>query len=109
MTPIPKELADEMSNDVFYSRCARSNSSCEGRITWEHAFIYAGKQIQEKWSIIPLCEFHHSVCRFQDGGDLDKEQNQFIALKRASDEELAKYPRKDWKQLKSYLQGKYGA
>ena len=54
MTPIPKELSDEMSNDVFYSRCARSNGSCEGRITWEHAFIYAGKQIQEKWSIIPL-------------------------------------------------------
>ena len=107
MQAIPVKLKEELAEDPYYKRCARHGKECRGRITWEHAFIYAGKQIQEKWSIIPLCEFHHAVCRFQDSGDLNKEYNQYIALKRATQEDLAKYPKKNWEQLKKYLYEKY--
>ncbi len=90
MRPIPPALKKEMADDPHYKHCARANSDCSGRITWEHAYIYAGKQINEKWAIIPLCVFHHL------GEGLDKHENQRIALSRATDEDLAKYPKKDW-------------
>ena len=107
MQAIPAKLREELALDPYYKRCTRHGWDCWGRITWEHAFIYAGRQIQEKWAIIPLCEYHHAVCRFQDSGSLNKEYNQYIALCRASDEDLAKYPRRDWEQLKKYLHEKY--
>lgn len=92
MTPIPKKLKEEMSQDPYYRECARKDETCYGRITWEHAFIYAGKQIQEKWAIIPLCWWHHLE------GGLDKKENQRIAVARATVEDLAKYPRKKWSE-----------
>lgn len=96
-----------MSDDPYYKKCVRnSEGTCKGRITWEHAFIYAGKQINEKWAIIPLCEFHHDLGIYQGNGDLDKDLNQLIALDRATSEDLAKYPRKDWRQIYEYLENK---
>ena len=65
--------------------------------------MYAGKQINEKWAIIPICAFHHAVDQHQDGKGLDKHQNMRIALLRASEEDLAKYPRVDWLQRKLWL------
>jgi hypothetical protein len=79
-----------MASDPYYGTCARSGSDCRGRITWEHAFTYAGKQINEKWSIIPLCVYHHL------GLGLDKRVNEQIAVARATKGDLKKYPRKDW-------------
>jgi hypothetical protein len=105
---IPKKLLKELLSDKFYEKCVRhGEGSCQGRITFEHAWIYASKQIQERWAIIPLCEFHHEVLTFQDTGDLKKELNHYYSLKRATDEELAKYPKKDWRQIKKYLMQKY--
>lgn len=77
-----------MASDPYYKRCARECDECDGRITWEHAIVYAGKQLNEKWAIIPLCEFHHAVNRHQDGKGLDKTENVRIALNRASEDEL---------------------
>jgi hypothetical protein len=94
MTPIPERIKRILEIDPYYHTCARSGSDCKGRITWEHAIIYAGKQVQEKWAIIPLCEYHHL------GKGLDKQINIFIALSRATPEELKKYPRVDWEQEK---------
>lgn len=103
MRPIPKKLKDEIKKDPYYKRCARADDGgCDGRITWEHAWMYAGRQINERWAIIPLCVYHHL------GPGLDKEKNQWIALSRAVDEDLKKYPRKDWLRIKSYLMMKYG-
>lgn len=82
----------------FYRTCARYSQQCEGRITFEHAVIYAGRQVQEEWAIIPLCAFHHAVDQFQDGGDLKKDLNLMIALMRATEEDFAKYPRNTWAQ-----------
>lgn len=88
--------------------CARrKEGGCAGRITWEHALTYAGRQIDEIWAIIKLCEYHHSVNHYQDGGDLDKNKNQWIALNRATDEELQKYPKAGFIELRNRLNKEY--
>jgi hypothetical protein len=70
---IPKPLLKEILDDDYYKKCARhSEDNCKGRVTFEHAWIYASRQIQEKWAIIPLCEYHHNVCNYQDVGSLNK-------------------------------------
>lgn len=88
MQKIPNKLKQEILTDTFYKKCCLENEKCDGRITWEHTLIYAGKQINEKWAIIPLCEYHHSVGIHQDGDGLNKEKNIWVALNRATDEEL---------------------
>lgn len=90
MRKIPAQLRDEMANDEYYKVCSRKNSECAGRITWEHAIIFAGRQVNEKWAIIPLCAYHHAVDEYQDGGDLNKELNIAIALSRATAGELSR-------------------
>lgn len=93
------KLREEMASDSYYSRCARFDADCRGRITWEHALIYAGRQVNEKFAIIPLCVYHHL------GAGLVKKENQRIALERATDDDLKKYPR--LRQLKEYLTSSY--
>jgi len=94
MRPIPLKLKKILVNDPYMKTCARSNEECEGRITWEHAFIYSGRQINEAWSIIPLCWYHHL------GPGMNKRINEQIALSRATEEDLSKYPKRDWNIIK---------
>lgn len=103
MTTIPPKVKAEILADPYYKTCARSDEGeCQGRVTWEHAWIYAGKQVQEKWAIIPLCVFHHL------GEGLDKGLNQFIALCRSDMYHLIKtMPKKDWKREFTYLSSLY--
>jgi hypothetical protein len=103
MTPIPPAVKAEILADPYYKTCARADEgTCEGRVTWEHAYIYAGKQVQEKWSIIPLCVYHHL------GAGLDKDLNHLIALLRADLNDLcARMPKKDWKRELIYLESLY--
>lgn len=111
MQVIPLPLREEMSEDQFYKKCSRNvllhDHVCKpdpltGKlIEWEHSMIYGGRQIQEKWAIIPVCWLVHR------GGKLNKEINEWIALNRATPEDLAKYPKRDWVQRKKYLDGKY--
>lgn len=99
---IPEKLKQELLKNPYYRICARKGDDCDGRITFEHAFIYAGKQIQEEWAIIPLCWYHHL------GKGLNKEINHYIALSRADLRDLRKrMPKKDWSQMFSYLNKKY--
>lgn len=111
--PIPLKQRAEMSKDPFYHVCARKEAlkdhTCQGRITWEHALIYAGKKIQDSWAIIGLCEWAHSVNNHQDGPGLNKEINVWIALNRASDDELRKVSKAvNYIRLRSVLNEKYG-
>jgi hypothetical protein len=91
------------------SRCVRENEgTCAGKITWEHSLIYAGRQIDEAWAIIFLCEYHHDVNMYQDCGDLQKELNVYYALNQATDEELKKYSKAiDYIAMKKRLKLKY--
>lgn len=89
--------------------CVRTKeNNCKGRITLEHAFTYAGRQIDESWAIVHLCAYHHAVDEFMDSGDLIKGVGQLAGLRLATDEDLRKYPRVDWSQIKRYLEKTYG-
>lgn len=88
--------------------CARrGDGGCAGRITWEHACTYKGRQIDAVWAIIKLCERHHAVGFYQDCGDLDKEKNVWLALNRATDEELKSYEKAGFIELRDRLNKKY--
>lgn len=93
MRPISARVRKIIDADPFYRKCARAGMDCRGRLTMEHVWIYAGRQIDEAWSILPLCYFHHL------GAGLDKRVNEEISLRRATEADLARYPKKDWKAL----------
>lgn len=103
MTPIPPAVKAEILADPYYKTCARADEgTCGGRVTWEHAWIYAGRQIQEKWAIIPLCVWHHL------GEGLDKDLNHLLALERADMKDLCvRMPKKNWMQELYYLRDKF--
>lgn len=90
-------------------RCAREHEgTCMGNNTWEHAIIHAGRQLDEAWAIIILCEYHHAVNNYQDNGDLKKELNVYYALEQATDEELIKVSKAvNYIQLRDRLRIKY--
>lgn len=96
MTKIPDKIKREILSDPNRLHCALEKQEghiCEGRITWEHCMIYAGKQIQQKWAIISLCERGHAVNNWQDAGTMNKEVNVWVALNQATVAELSGYPR----------------
>lgn len=88
MRPIPPKLKKEMENDKFYERCCITGAhKSNTKIEWHHNFIYAGRQVNEKWCILPLAEQIH---RQADRRDI-KEKLDWIMLNRATDEELKRY------------------
>jgi hypothetical protein len=110
---IPKKVKEDCMNDPRYKRCALfglHGHVCAGRITWEHALIYAGKQIQEKWAIVPLCERAHAVNSFQDAGTMKKELNVWLALNQATESDFERFPRAfpSYHEQKIRLNRKYG-
>lgn len=112
MKAIPPRLRAELDCDPYYKKCSRkayfNDHECAPNplngqlIEWEHAFVHGGHQVQERWAIIPICYYSHR------GGGLDKEKNQYIALRRATLGELTKYPKTNWYQLFTYLHSKFG-
>ena len=109
MRPIPEKLKKELNSDPFYKKCVRRETmECGGKITFEHALIYAGKQINEKFAILPVCERHHGVNRYQDRGDLDKRYHEWVALNRMTPQDEAKYPKVNWQLMRERLNKIYG-
>lgn len=107
MRPISLKIKEQLDNEPDV--CALADGNCDGRITREHTLIYAGRQIDEVWAIIKICAWHHSVDEFQDGGGLNKEKNIWVALNRATDEELLKYSKAiDYIKYRKLLNKKYG-
>lgn len=112
MRPIPPTMRARMAMDPIYREClrqtifsdhvCRANPATGKLIEWEHAFLYAGQQINEIWAIIPICWWVH------EGPGKNKDLNQYMALRRATPVELAKYPRVDWLQLLRRLKIKLG-
>lgn len=92
MNNIPIKLRVEIDSDPEYSRCMLSPyHECGGRPnTREHALIYANKQVQERFAIISVCAAGQNVDEFQDSGRMNKEMNVWVALNRATDEELTR-------------------
>jgi len=107
MRPISTRVKQQLDSEPDI--CALLDKNCVGRITREHTLIYASKQIDEVWAIIKICAWHHSVDQFQDGGGLNKEKNIWVALNRATDEELLKYSKAiNYIAMRETLNKKYG-
>lgn len=104
MNKIPLKLREELAKNPLWKICSLADENCKGRIQWHHNFQYANKQIQEKFSIISICEYHHERARSKEFRDLID----WICLSRATSDELAKYPKVDWKQKFKFLTNKYG-
>lgn len=104
MRPIPLRLRSILERMPRMSLCeARhmGHGECEGRIEWHHPFTYGSEgQINEVWAILGGCTKHHRMVKEDKSV---KELFERRSLEIASDDELSKYPRKDWKQLKIYL------
>ena len=99
---IPLKYRKIIEADPYFKKCARQ-VGCSGRITIEHALLYAGKQINEMFNYVPLCWYHHL------GQGLDKQFNQWVAIKRMTKEDKARYPRENWNQKLRYLNTLYEA
>lgn len=112
MRKIPKGLKQKMVDDPYYKRCARmrvfGDHRCKGRITWEHAIEYKGRQLNKKWAILPICAYAHSVDQYQDNGVLDKEKHKAIALGRATKRQLKDISSAiDYIKRRKHLRDKY--
>lgn len=89
MNNIPTRLRNKLSKDGEYERCCLLGySECDGRITWHHAITFKGRQLQERWAILPTCERHHGIGKWMDGGTFNNETLQWVALNRATEEDL---------------------
>lgn len=113
-TVMRPKLRKELGTDPEYSRCAFGGyeslvGECGGRITREHAVIYAGKKVQERWAIIPCCARHHGVDHYQDAHtEAPKELRLWVALNRATEDELAGYARADLLRKRELMNARIG-
>jgi hypothetical protein len=101
MRPIPKKLRDTLNKDPFMAVCCLADSECDGRIEFDHTIIHQGRQLNERWAIVPVCEHHHD-------GQQYKERRQLVALNRASWTDLLMISKAvNWIQRRDYLRTKY--
>lgn len=113
-TYMAPELRKEIEGDPEYQICAFRDvehpaGPCDGRVTREHAVIVAGRKVQERWAIIPCCAKHHAVDSFQDAGTLRKDMNIWVALNRATDDELLAVSKAvDYIRERARLNAQYG-
>lgn len=101
MRSIPLKLRKEIAEDPFMRRCVFSGDVLN--VSWEHCWTYSGKQINEKWAIVPL----RRDLNINMQADV-KEYCRWISINRATDEDFKKYPKNNWIQIKSFLNKKYG-
>jgi len=101
MTPIPMKLREEMSHDPFMEKCCLADHNCIGRIEWHHALIFAHRQVQERFCILPACSGYHH--RYAERRDI-KTAFKCVWLNRATNEELQRYSKAiDYIDLKKRL------
>lgn len=80
MRRLSDETRKRIDTDLFYRRCCLYDKTCSGPLQQHHNLIYAGRQVDDFWAILPLCQSHHEVA---DRKDVKKKLNA-IMLSRAS-------------------------
>jgi len=89
MRTIPEKLKNDMLSDPYYERCClRYESACSQKIDLHHNLIHAGKQVNEKFAILPVCRKHHNAL---EGDTTLKRTCDEIMRKRATDKQIEKY------------------
>lgn len=109
-TVMGAKLRREVSEDPEYTRCALPlPHTCAGRITRSHDVYVAGKKVQRKWAIPPICAAAHGVDEYQDAGTMVPQRiRRWVALNRATDAELLEYPRARLIEERDRLNALYG-
>lgn len=93
-----------MEADPFYQKCCITGLTKNAvKIDWHHNLIYGGRQVNEKWCILPLADFVHiNIVKY-------KAKCNWIMLNRATDEELRKYSKVvDYVKMRNNLNKFYG-
>lgn len=113
MRTIPPHLKMTILSDPYYELCCLKGLHghvCGGdRITLEHAIIVAARQLNKHWAIIPVCPAGQEVDAFQDAHTMKKELNVWVALNRATNDELRSISKaKDYIRERDRLNKKYG-
>lgn len=107
MRPIPPKLRNEMANDPYYKQCCISwdGHVCEGRIEFHHNLIYAGKQVNAKSCILPICQSAHRKADLVE----TREKLDLVMITRMSLQERVFYSKsRDLNHRYNYLSAKYG-
>lgn len=111
MRPIPTKHKITINSDKYYSKCCLTGMTNNSvKIDIHHAWDYQGKQINELWAYMPVWEKMHLPTGLPNSVHNSRETReyvQYLSLLRATEEDLKKYPRKDWKQIFNYLSKKY--
>lgn len=111
MRPLSYRVRKVINTDPFYRTCVITgwtDQYCKSirsklYISIEHALEYAGKQIDEPWALVGLRnDLNTSAMPLER-----KEKCRIVCLVRATENDLKKYPKKDWSQMKKYLFNKY--
>lgn len=100
MRKIPDKLKREILSDKYYERCCL----CGGQdVQWHHNLIFQGRQVNEKFCILPACvQCHHDV-------NTHKEKFDWIMWNRATEEQINFYSKaENYQQTKERLNNKYG-
>lgn len=85
MRPISPRVRKIIDTDPYYRRCCVSGRTIN--LEMHHGLIFAGRQVDEAWAILPLTKkIHEREKEKQIGEYLD-----WIMLNRATDEQLKKY------------------
>lgn len=85
MRKISPRVRKIIDSDPFYRRCCITGKTIN--LEMHHNLIYAGRQVDEAWAILPLTKKIHDREKEKDiGAKLD-----WIMLNRATDEQLRKY------------------
>lgn len=106
MRPIPPKLREEMENDPFYQQCCITGKNrLQVKIEFHHNLIFRGRQISEKFCILPVSKDIHD----NQGKREIKDKLNWIMLNRATEEQLEKYSKcVDYKRMLKVLNKKFG-
>jgi len=110
MNKIPIKLRKELEKDQYYKKCCLTGFS-RFKIDWHHCFTFAGRQINEKWNIIPVWDKIHSSQGRPDSIHncvKTREMAQLVALKRATPDVFKRYSKANFDKLLIRLTKKYG-
>lgn len=83
---MPPRLRAELAADPFYKICVVTGSTI-GKIEWHHNATWQGRQLQERFAILPIMDYIHEKARLSHVKDI----LDWIMLNRAIDEELREY------------------
>ncbi len=103
MRPIPKDLLRDMLSDPFYEKCCVSGKT---PVQLHHHILFGGRQLNEKFAIVPL---HKSI---HDRVDKESGLNNYVSwivLNRATEDEITTISKvKNYISLRNHLNDIFG-